>query len=129
MAKIDPADFIGEVARMSVKLSMNRGVLMSAMAHQEILETSLEVAKKPFGLKDREWHFKATGHLPLPKGAQINVLVNNQGAPQAPNAGNPTPGLPVFEQDAMLGSAVLRDELDRNKAPGVVDAEFEDVKE
>jgi hypothetical protein len=120
IADIAPADFIGEVARMSFRLSVDAGVLMAAEAHSEILKTSLEAAKMPVGVKDREWHLKSAGYIPLPKG--VNLLIQNNAPPsgsgQQPNGGGAT-ALPIFENRARTVSDAMEAE----------DAEFEDVPE
>lgn len=119
MADIAPADFIGEVARISFRLSVDAGVLMAADAHLDIVKTSLEAAKLPVGVKDREWHLKAAGYIPLPKGA--NILIQNNASPQGQGSqpGGGATALPIFENRARTVSDAMEAE----------DAEFEDVPE
>lgn len=121
IADINPADFVGEVARAAFRMAMDAGVLMAAKAHSEILKTSLELAQSPIGLEDRKLHFKATGYTPLPKGSQIVIQQNNSGSQTGgPNSGEQGVALKPFEGRALDTSKAMEE---------AEDAEFEEVPE
>lgn len=49
------------------------GTLIAAVAHPDIVATSIEQAKSAEGERDREWQLKHMNFLPTPRGAQVNV--------------------------------------------------------
>ena len=62
-----------EIMEQSTKLS----ALLAKMHHPEIVETSIEQAKKPAGIQDREMLHKAIGFLPTPKNS-LTVVNGDQ---------------------------------------------------
>ena len=81
------------IVRALTRLNTYRGIALAAIAHPEIVETSIEQAKDPKGFRDREWQLKHAGFLPLPKGNVINVqaTANAQSASQSAALAAPTP--------------------------------------
>lgn len=118
LAQIRPSDFYGEVARAAMEYAIQTGILQQAMAHNDIVDAGLKMAKKPIGLQDRLAHFKATGVTPLPKGAQIAIFAGG-GGPGGGQGGKPeaAQSLPTFERQ-MLGDG---------KGAAIEDADFEEV--
>jgi hypothetical protein len=81
---------LAEVAQTAIFLydGMKTKMLL-ASGLPAIVQRSIQMAKTPKGLHDREMMLKAGGVLPVPKGAQIHIQNLNQGekeeeAPKAP---------------------------------------------
>lgn len=95
-ANVSPGELVGAVCRNIWETKAAESSMVSAIAHPEMLMTTIKLAKKPDNFRDRELYFRMAGSLPDRKGASINIY--NQAAGQPPN-------LPELGQAArMLGS-------------------------
>src|SRR5438552_6919090 len=70
---VSPWRLLGVITETAGRLGANLGAVLAAMAHPDIVQTSIEQAKLPGGITDREMQLKHMQFLPLPKGSQVNV--------------------------------------------------------
>jgi hypothetical protein len=63
------------VAEMTYRIAMYKSQISAAMSHPEVVAKTVERALTDDGIADRMMLHKATGFLPMPKGAQTTVTV------------------------------------------------------
>ena len=105
-ADIDPAEFVGDIARVAYKMNADAGAFIAAIAHPQIVTTAVKSAKKIKGVKDREMLFKATGFLPVPKSANIHLHAEKVEIKE-----EKTVGMPSFDKDVIEMAEELTGEV------------------
>jgi len=83
-AKVNPLRVLQELTSVLVSQGATASTLLTAVWHPKVVRKTIEVALTDKGFADRQVLHKATGFLPLPKGAQTIVNVNNQANVNAP---------------------------------------------
>jgi hypothetical protein len=63
------------VAEMTYRIAMYKSQISAAMSHPEVVAKTVERALTDDGIADRMMLHKATGFLPMPRGAQTTVTV------------------------------------------------------
>lgn len=136
-AEVTPDEFLGLTVPALWKRNTDMGRMLAAVSHPQIVETSIQMAKTPFGIKDRAMIFEHTGFLPTKSGPQINIdnsrKTLNVGKGQVEDTG--APALPSFEEDMGQIAGVVRDPNQKalptatKEQEIVVPGEFEDVEE
>jgi hypothetical protein len=76
-AHMTPRDLVGIACRCGWDFNQEIGKQIFAMYYPAMMETSMKRALDPDATREREIHFKASGHLPTSKGIQIAVQQNN----------------------------------------------------
>jgi hypothetical protein len=131
-AKVDPLQLLRAIVETIHAVGAIEGSTIAALAHPDIMRFSVNRALTPEGEKDREWNLKHMGHLPSPKGYQVNVNVNANASSQAASqtvpvtAPSPENTIRRFTNRFNLSVDTQR-ALPEAKEPTVtVDAEYED---
>jgi len=81
---VNPLRVLQELTSVLVSQGATASTLLTAVWHPKVVRKTIEVALTDKGFADRQVLHKATGFLPLPKGAQTIVNVNNQANVNAP---------------------------------------------
>jgi hypothetical protein len=71
-------DMLASIVKNVVPQSEKISAIMAAKFHPAVVQKTYEMAMTDRGIKDRELLHKHAGFIPVPKGAQIAVQVNNQ---------------------------------------------------
>jgi hypothetical protein len=75
-ANLTPRDLVGIASRCGWEFNLDIGRQIFAMYYPSMMETSMKRALDPDATREREIHFKASGHLPTPQGIQIGIQQN-----------------------------------------------------
>jgi len=106
-------EFVGQLAAAAYRYGVDAANIYASIAHPEVVKASIEQAKKPQGVADREMHFKHMGYIPAPKGQVINV--NAQAGVQVEAGGS---GMPAFEDRTLKLAKVIRADVAFEPADG-----------
>jgi hypothetical protein len=77
-AEISPLEFVGIVSRSFWASGFIAAKGVYAANYTRMMDASMKRAMQPDATDERAIHFKASGHLPTPKGIQIAMQQNNK---------------------------------------------------
>lgn len=126
-AGIRPLDLLGVATKALFQQSQTVAGVIAASAHHKVVAKNIQMALNDKGVRDREMHLTATGHLPLPKGtvifnqrtqvANFNAPGGHEGAvegdPEIPSAPD-LDELPSMDEDIMALQKTSRKLLEAN---------------
>ena len=113
-ADVRPDEFLGLVLPSLHRRNMDISRIIASMAHPKIVEAAVASAQTTWVSLDRQMLLSQSGFLPTKNGPSINIdnrkqtLVAGNGGKVSVEDG--TAGLPSFEQDAIEGAQVLRND-------------------
>lgn len=116
-ADISPDEFLGLIIPALWRRNLDIGRLISAMAHPQVVEASIQAAKTQWGALDRQMLHTASGFLPTKAGQQINIDNRKQtvvAGGQGKVSDTSAPGLPSFEAEMIEGAEALRGDAGRD---------------
>jgi len=77
MQGVDPVHYLYVVGEASHRFHNNAAILIAATNMPSVVSQCVKFAKKESGVQDRKMLFQATGFLPTPEGARINITQKN----------------------------------------------------
>lgn len=73
-ANVDFGQLVGAYVLALRTVQAQKSAIVAMQAHPEIVESTIEFARKADGSKDRRMLHEAVGFVPTPKGANINIF-------------------------------------------------------
>lgn len=127
MANVEPGELYGAVCRQMWETKAVESSTISSLAHPEILQRTIQLAREPENFKDRELYFRMMGSVPDKKGASINIFTAasaGSGEVKLPDLGQGRSKLRSFDEEVIEMSRDL--EVDDGKTLYQVFAEEKD---
>ena len=98
-AGVDTVKMLEKLVGVTVTQSDIISGIMAAMAHPQVLQNTIDVAKQAHGHREKKMLFQASGFLPRPKGAQTNITLNQANVTGQKGGGDSMSSLPSFDQE------------------------------
>lgn len=96
---VAPVKLVKAVVGTAYETGVDVANMVAAHAHPDIVEKSVEMAKKDDGIEDRKMLLQHHGFLPVNKGTSINIGVSASASAQAAAAASGSGSVPSFLDD------------------------------